>query len=123
MRFPKGSVIRVEAEYDNSTDNPYNPNSPPQPVHWGEQTTDEMCLLSVQLTTDSMADLRAITRLATARLGGATAGGVDGSDLDGLGGERVRRQKFGRDNDPRVVAIVELVLRTALRFPPRPASG
>ena len=30
VRLPKGSVIRVEADYDNSTDNPYNPNSPPK---------------------------------------------------------------------------------------------
>lgn len=83
VRLPKGSVIRVEAVYDNSADNPHNPNSPPQPVRWGEQTTDEMCLLSVQVTTDSTADLLEITKLRGARLGGALAGGVETKDLEG----------------------------------------
>ena len=44
VRLPKGSVIKLEATYDNSPDNPHNPSSPPKPVSWGEQTTDEMCL-------------------------------------------------------------------------------
>ena len=52
IRLVKGSVIHVEATYDNSADNPKNPNSPPKMVRWGEQTTDEMCLCSVQVTAD-----------------------------------------------------------------------
>lgn len=83
IRLPKGSVIRVEAVYDNSTNNPHNPNSPPKDVRWGEQTTDEMCLLSVQVITDSMADLCEVTKLRSARLGGALAGGVELKDLEG----------------------------------------
>lgn len=81
IRLPKGSVIHVEAVYDNSADNPHNPNSPPQRVTWGEQTTDEMCLVSVQLTTDSPADLREVVKMRGARLGGALAGGAEESDL------------------------------------------
>jgi hypothetical protein len=87
LRLPKGSVIRVEAVYDNSADNPNNPNSPPKPVRWGEQTTDEMCLLSVQVTTDTLADLREVTKMRSARLGGALAGGVELADLDGATGD------------------------------------
>lgn len=81
VRVPKGSIIEVEAQYDNSADNPHNPNSPPKEVRWGEQTTDEMCLLSVVLTTDSVADLREIVKLRGARLGGAIAGGPQLEDL------------------------------------------
>jgi mono/diheme cytochrome c family protein len=112
VRLPKGSVIHVEAEYDNSTDNPFNPNSPPKRVHWGEQTTDEMCLVSVQLTTDSMADLRAITRLKTARLGGALAGGVDTSDLDGL-----NSKGSGSNKEERLEAMVDSILENGFDIP------
>ena len=37
MHLPKGTVIKVDAVYDNSSDNPKNPSDPPQRVHWGEQ--------------------------------------------------------------------------------------
>lgn len=40
--LPAGSVITVELSYDNSSGNPENPFSPPQPVRWGRQSTDEM---------------------------------------------------------------------------------
>jgi hypothetical protein len=39
---PKNSTIVAEAEYDNTADNPRNPNNPPQLVFWGENTKDEM---------------------------------------------------------------------------------
>lgn len=52
IRIPKGSKIRIEAIYDNSAANPRNPNSPPKPVTWGEQTTDEMMLFVAAYTTD-----------------------------------------------------------------------
>jgi alkyl hydroperoxide reductase subunit AhpC len=42
--LPKGSVVKLIAHFDNSADNPRNPNSPPRPVTWGEATTDEMCI-------------------------------------------------------------------------------
>lgn len=41
----KGSKVVIEAIYDNSENNLYNPNKPPKEVTWGEQTTDEMMLL------------------------------------------------------------------------------
>jgi len=52
MKIPAGSVVHVEARYDNSEENPNNPNRPPQPVTWGEQTTDEMMLLIVAYSVD-----------------------------------------------------------------------
>ena len=45
FRLPKGTHLEVVAYYDNSSDNPANPNNPPRRVRWGEETTDEMCLV------------------------------------------------------------------------------
>ena len=53
IQLPKGSDINLLARYDNSTGNPRNPSSPPKLVHWGEQTTDEMCLAFVSYTIDA----------------------------------------------------------------------
>lgn len=52
LPVPGGTTIRVTAYYDNSANNPENPNSPPKDVRWGERTTDEMCLLFVGFTAD-----------------------------------------------------------------------
>ena len=41
--LPKGSYIQVQAWFDNSADNPANPD-PGKAVEWGEQTTDEMMI-------------------------------------------------------------------------------
>ena len=41
--MPKGTVLRCEAHYDNSTDNPANPD-PTKAVRFGEQTWDEMMI-------------------------------------------------------------------------------
>lgn len=51
-KLPKGSKIDIETVYDNSADNPNNPNSPPKVVTWGEETTDEMFLLIASYTID-----------------------------------------------------------------------
>jgi hypothetical protein len=43
--LPGGTKISITAEYDNSTDNPFQPSDPPKLVTWGEETNDEMMLL------------------------------------------------------------------------------
>lgn len=53
VRVPRGAKIKLVATYDNSRDNPRNPNNPPKQVGWGEQTTDEMCLAFLGYTTDN----------------------------------------------------------------------
>jgi mono/diheme cytochrome c family protein len=45
LKLPKGSLINIDAVFDNSENNPNNPSKPPKEVGWGEQTTDEMFLL------------------------------------------------------------------------------
>jgi peroxiredoxin len=47
LSLPKGTILRIKATYDNSADNPLNPNRPPSTVFPGEQTTNEMCLVVV----------------------------------------------------------------------------
>ena len=45
VKLPKGTVLKLRSHFDNSADNPYNPNREhPQDVRWGEATTDEMCI-------------------------------------------------------------------------------
>jgi peroxiredoxin len=43
MTMPAGTRIRCEAHYDNSKDNPANPD-PTQTVRWGDQTWNEMMI-------------------------------------------------------------------------------
>lgn len=53
VALPTGSRLSLDAWYDNSADNWRNPNIPPQPVSWGEATTDEMCIAFLGVTIDS----------------------------------------------------------------------
>lgn len=50
IELPKGSIVDVVSLYDNTADNPRNPNKPPKLVKWGEATTDEMCIGFVAVT-------------------------------------------------------------------------
>jgi hypothetical protein len=49
VHLPKGTRIEMRYEYDNSNANPHNPSNPPKRVTFGEQTTDEMALLFLQV--------------------------------------------------------------------------
>ena len=44
---PAGTIIHAEATYDNTIDNPNNPNNPPKFASWGEGTEDEMYYLPI----------------------------------------------------------------------------
>ncbi len=48
MKVPAGSIIHINATYDNTSGNPFNPSNPPQSVSWGEGTTDEMYLVGMR---------------------------------------------------------------------------
>jgi hypothetical protein len=75
VRLPKGTQIKLVAYYDNTSDNPSNPNNPPKRVRWGEETTDEMCLCTVQVYTDRDEDMRALFKMPHGRIGAALGGG------------------------------------------------
>jgi peroxiredoxin len=48
---PAGSRLEVVGVFDNSADNPNNPNDPPRAVSMGEQTTDEMLYAFLGVTS------------------------------------------------------------------------
>lgn len=56
VRLPKGTTLAMRYVYDNSPDNPRNPQSPPARVRWGQKSFDEMGDLWFQLATSSEAD-------------------------------------------------------------------
>jgi hypothetical protein len=66
INLPTGSRMRLEARYDNSSNNPRNPNKPPKPVGFGFGTSDEMCVVWIGYTVDG----EFLTRNIAARLGG-----------------------------------------------------
>ena len=94
ISLPKGTVIKLDAYYDNSTENARNPNKPPKRVRWGEQTTDEMCLLGVQVVTDNVADLLKIVSMRGNRSGAAIAGGATRTNLPPEVSARLAREGF-----------------------------
>ena len=47
--LPKGTTVSLRYVYDNSTDNPLNPNHPPLRVKSGNRSSDEMCHLWLQV--------------------------------------------------------------------------
>jgi hypothetical protein len=44
QRLPQGSMMHMEAVFDNSPESPYQHSDPPRLVTFGEQTTDEMAV-------------------------------------------------------------------------------
>jgi tetratricopeptide (TPR) repeat protein len=58
--LPKGTTLAMEYTYDNSADNARNPSRPPQPVHWGQRSKDEMGDLWIQVLTRDERDLAAL---------------------------------------------------------------
>ena len=42
MHLPAGTVVTANCTYDNTSDNPDNPNEPPEWTFWGSGTNDEM---------------------------------------------------------------------------------
>ncbi len=55
--LPAGTVLKVEAAFDNSAANPSNPSSPPKRVTWGGETTDEMLFCFFLITSQRTEDL------------------------------------------------------------------
>lgn len=56
--LPKGTTVVMEYTYDNSPSNRRNPDRPPARVRWGQNSTDEMGDLWLQVLTRTDADRR-----------------------------------------------------------------
>lgn len=67
QKIPAGSYLKAEAVYDNTTNNPENPNNPPQLVTAGEGTSDEMFLVyfhfAAYMTGDENIDMEGLLSL------------------------------------------------------------
>ena len=62
LRLPAGTRIVMDYQFDNSSANPQNPNSPPKRVRYGPRSTDEMSELALQLIPDSREDYVVLAR-------------------------------------------------------------
>lgn len=60
VRLPAGTRIDMDSTYDNSDENPFNPSSPPKRVRYGDESTNEMCFVFFQMTTDQPAHIQAV---------------------------------------------------------------
>jgi Flp pilus assembly protein TadD len=76
VRLPKGTTVSMRYIYDNSEDNPLNPNHPPERVIGGNRSTDEMCHLWLQVlpvdfdpghSSEAQGDPRMVLQEALAR--------------------------------------------------------
>lgn len=59
--LPKGTTLSMRYTYDNSADNPRNPNQPPQRIFWGQRSADEMGDLWIQVLPRNDRDLQVLT--------------------------------------------------------------
>ena len=79
VRLPAGSVIHADIRYDNSENNPDNPNVPPRRVKWGRETSDEMGSLTLLVTPKDQGDLAELQRAVSQQLGKAATARVSNS--------------------------------------------
>jgi tetratricopeptide (TPR) repeat protein/mono/diheme cytochrome c family protein len=60
IMLPKGSTIAMQYTYDNSASNRRNPDRPPTHIRWGQNSSDEMGDLWIQVLTRSESDRQAL---------------------------------------------------------------
>jgi hypothetical protein len=68
VSLPAGTRLEVSISYDNSADNPRNPSHPPAKVMWGEQSTDEMGSMTLQIVAKNEGDLPRLRQAFTQHL-------------------------------------------------------
>ena len=96
LKLPKGTAMHMEYVYDNSADNARNPNNPPKRITFGEQTSNEMALMFMQVVTQSPADTAELRKeLLAHRLRTAFGGGKNGGGLL----DRLNRALDGKDDE------------------------
>jgi tetratricopeptide (TPR) repeat protein/mono/diheme cytochrome c family protein len=60
--LPRGTKLTMQYTYDNSEANRRNPQLPPRRVHWGQNSSDEMGDLWIQVVPRSRSDLDLLVR-------------------------------------------------------------
>ena len=77
QELPAGTKVKLVATFDNSADNPNNPNASPRDVGWGAKTTDEMCIAFLGILHQSEYDpVKQQRRDASVKLGSAVKPGA-----------------------------------------------
>ncbi|MBZ5612032.1 MAG: thiol-disulfide isomerase [Acidobacteriia bacterium] len=61
LTLPAGTRLEAVSYYDNSPNNPFNPD-PSKEVHWGDQTSDEMMAVFMHIAFPANMDPRALFR-------------------------------------------------------------
>ena len=88
--LPKGTRLDGSISYDNSADNPRNPSSPPRRVRWGEQSTDEMGSVGIQVVAANEADLPVLQAAYAQHVREAVQAAIRRAMLQGRGRGRGR---------------------------------
>jgi tetratricopeptide (TPR) repeat protein len=105
LALPRGTVITMRYTYDNSADNPRNPNAPPSRVRFGAQTTDEMAELLVQVLPNTTSELPVLRRAVAGHVLLADTAGAEKrladapGDYDNRNALGVAYMKLGRTAD------------------------
>lgn len=99
VKLPKGTKIDAVVTYDNSAENPRNPNQPPKRIRWGTGSTDEMGsigFLMVPAKESDAAQLASAVREHTLSKAPPAARKLLGLDLlEGVGG-RIKDASKGK---------------------------
>jgi Flp pilus assembly protein TadD len=70
IALPKGTTLSMQYTYDNSAENPRNPQLPPARVYWGQRSRDEMGDLWFQLLANNDNDRARLVSEITAKMQG-----------------------------------------------------
>lgn len=111
LPLPKGTRIDMTFTYDNSADNPWNPNNPPKEITFGPQTTDEMACMTMLFVTDSAEDMQSFKEGYVAWV----KEGIDKADLSILIGSAQQQRRDALDiNSDGSITIGEILQRVKL---------
>jgi tetratricopeptide (TPR) repeat protein len=123
MALPKGTRLRMRYTYDNSTNNKRNPDRPPRRVRWGQNSSDEMGDLWIQVLPRTSEDRRVL----------AADFGPKVLAEDAVGYEKLLETDAGNATLHEAAAVIQLSLgqidratghlRSALRIDPASASA
>jgi len=86
--LPKGTRLSASIRYDNSATNRRNPNTPPVRVTWGEESSDEMGSIGLQVVAANPGELPVLQQ--------AIAGHVRMAALSRPGLGQLLRGRLGR---------------------------
>ena len=85
VRLPRGTRLDSELSYDNSEENPRNPQHPARRVHWGEGSFDEMGAVGMLVVAENAEDVPVLQEALQAHIRAAMAGRMGRGGFAGRG--------------------------------------